>query len=376
MDTVTRVMTRPARDFSRDGSDSGLSPRSSFGTEIWFQGTRTGCGGFAVLHALGSPANRPLPLDFPLISRQSELGGLGAYLTSLREYGLVFPGTLRVTPAAREILDAFWSEPGERDVSHLYRGYALEALNFDATSIARKSGRLTLAGLGKRSRLSSLAHRGRKKQQDRLWNALFLASRDGSTLPLAKRVVDAHKDGVLDAEPLLEGMLANRWGKLAPDVASKVEVALAFGRLARVLLVRFDRAYGYVDQHGWVADFDAVADAGFPADEANELRSCCAAVLSAHEARRFRKLQFHGPELLTLLNKLTTSGPNESLMHLIAFHKSVQRSRRGGGSWLREEQGKLVMQVAGYNGYKSEAVFPNFKLNVVRRLLEDLGRLE
>ena len=52
--------------------------------------------------------NKPLPLDFQLISRQNELGGLGAYLTSLREYGLVFPGSLRVTPAAGEIISAFW----------------------------------------------------------------------------------------------------------------------------------------------------------------------------------------------------------------------------------------------------------------------------
>lgn len=66
--------------------------------------------------------NTPLPLDFPLISRQSELGGLGAYLSSLREYGLVFPGSLRVTPAAREMLDSFWSEPRERNWNHPYEG--------------------------------------------------------------------------------------------------------------------------------------------------------------------------------------------------------------------------------------------------------------
>lgn len=39
---------------------------------------------------------RPLPLEFQLLSRQSELGGLGAYLSSLRRYGLVSPGTLRL----------------------------------------------------------------------------------------------------------------------------------------------------------------------------------------------------------------------------------------------------------------------------------------
>lgn len=321
------------------------------------------------------PGNKPLPLDFPLISRQNELGGLGAYLTSLREYGLVFPGSLRVTPAARDVLASFWSEPGERDWSHLYEEYALSALDLDTTHIARASGRLTLAGLGKRSRLSSLVQRNRTQQQERLWNALFVAARDGSTLPLADRLIAAHSDGVDEAEAVLEGLLAERWGALSTDNKNKVEVALVFGRLARVLLSRFDRTYGYVDEHGWVATLDEVADAAFPGSEAKELREACGAVLAAHDARRFRKLQYHGPELVTLLTKLASSGPTASLKHLLMYHRAVQRSRRGGGAWIRQEEGKLVMQVAGYNGYKSEAGFPGMKLNVVRQLLADLGRL-
>jgi hypothetical protein len=317
----------------------------------------------------------PLSLDFPLISRQSELGGLGAYLTSLREYGLVFPGSLRVTPAAREILDAFWSEPGKRDWSQLYEDYALSALDLDSSTIARSSGHLTLAGLGQRSRLSSLDHCGRTKQQERLWNALFVASRDGSTLPLAEHLILAHAEGIDDPDALLDGMLEGRWGELASDIINKVEVALAFGRLARELLQRFDRAYGYVDGHGWVADFRAVAEEAFPDSEATQLRSLCSGLLSAHEGRRFRNLQFHGPEFLTLSAKLSSSHATESLNHLLVFHRAVQRSRRGGGAWLRDEQGKLVIQVAGYNGYKSVTGFPGLKLNVVRQLLADLGRL-
>lgn len=318
---------------------------------------------------------KPLPLDFPLISRQNELGGLGAYLTSLREYGLVFPGSLRVTPAAREILDSFWSEPGERDWSHLYDEYALSALNFESSDVARSSGRLTLAGLGKRSRLSSLVQRSRTKQQERLWNALFVTARDGSTLPLSEMLIAAHEEDLDDPETVLEALLNGRWGELSGDNRNKVEVALVFGRLARVLLRRFDRAYGYVDEHGWVADFGEVAEAAFPRKEARELRDACGAVLAAQDARRFRKLQYHGPELITLLTKLNSSGPGDSLDHLLTFHRAVQRSRRGGGAWVRDEQGKLVMQVAGYNGYKSEAGFPGMKLNVVRQLLSDLGRL-
>ena len=319
--------------------------------------------------------SRPLPLDFPLIARQNELGGLGAYLASLRLYGLVFPGSLRVTPAANLILDAFWSEQGERDMTRVYEDYAIEALDFRKSTIARERGRLTLAGIGKASRLSSLVQRSRTKQQSRIWEALFPAARDGSTLPLAERLIAAHQDGVNEPEPLLESLLAGRWGDLAPSVSGKVEVALAFGRLARVLLSRFNRAYGHIDQHGWVADFNDVAVASFPSDEMEVLRSVCSGVLKATENGRFRKLQFHGPELLKLLVTLADAGPNDCLTHLLDFHRGVQRSRRGGGAWLRDEQGKIVMQVPGYNGYKSDASFPSFKLNIVRQLLADLGRL-
>jgi stalled ribosome alternative rescue factor ArfA len=73
---------------------------------------------------------------------------------------------------------------------------------------------------------------------------------------------------------------------------------------------------------------------------------------------------------------MASANATDCLQHLLNFHQRVQRSRRGGGSWLRPENDKLVMQVAGYSGYKSEVAFPSLKLGVVRRLLADLGRLE
>ena len=320
--------------------------------------------------------SKSLPLDFPLISRQSELGGLGAYLSSLRKCGLVSPDSLRVTPVAQDILRFFWSEPRQRDWSHLYEKYALKTLELGSPTIARSSGSLTLAGLGKRSRLSSLVRRSRADQQKRLWNALFVAAPDNSTLPLAKQLIAAHADGVDEPEALLSDLFAGRWGELPTAVINKVEVALAFGRLSREILRRFDHAYGYVNEHGWVANFDAVAKSSFPQDKAGELRTLCKTVLATREAGRFRQLQFHGPGFLVLVEKLVSSSTVDSLNHLLAFHREVQRSRRGGGAWLRDDQGRLVLQVAGYNGYKSEPDFPGFKLNVVRRLLSDLGMLD
>ena len=321
------------------------------------------------------PRSKLLPLDFPLISRQSELGGLGAYLSSLREYGLVSSDSLRPTPAAQRMLECFWSEKGKRNWSHLYESYALKALELKSRNIARSSGRLTLSGLGRRSRLSSLVQEARTAQQKRLWNALFISATDNSTLPLARQLVAAHEDGVDEAQALLEAMHEHRWGQLPPEVDEKVQVALAFGRLAREILQRFDLAYGYLDEHGWVADFDTVARACFPNDRADGLRSLCNAMLSVRGVGRFRALRFHGPGFLALVENLISTDSTDSLAHLLAFHREVQRSRRGGGAWLRSDQEKLVLQVAGYNGHKSEPDFPGFKLNVVRRLLADLGKL-
>ena len=264
----------------------------------------------------------------------------------------------------------------QRDSSHLYERYALKILALESPNIARSSGNLILAGLGKRSRLSSLVQRGRKDQQKRLWNALFVAARDDSTLPLAKQLIAAHTDSVDEPEALLTDFLAGRWGELPSAVVDKVEVALAFGRLSHEILRRFDHAYGYVNEHGWVANFDAVAKSCFPEDTADRLRGLCNAVLSTHDAGRFRELQFHGPGFLMLVEKLATASTTDSMNHLLAFHREVQRSRRGGGAWLRIEHGKLVLQVAGYNGHKSEPDFPGFKLSIVRRLLSDLGKLD
>ena len=185
----------------------------------------------------------------------------------------------------------------------------------------------------------------------------------------------AYVDGVDESQALLEAMHEHRWSELSPEVDEKVQVALAFGRLAREILQRFNYAYGYVDEHGWVADFDAVARTCFPNDRADRLRTLCDAVLSARGVERFRALRYHGSGFLALVEKLISAGSTDSLTHLLAFHREVQRSRRGGGAWLRIDQEKLVLQVAGYNGHKSEPDFPGFKLNVVRRLLADLGKL-
>lgn len=317
----------------------------------------------------------PLPLDFPLISRQSELGSLGAYLSSLRTYGLVFPGTLRPTPAAKAITDAFWDEPDSNLAVPQYEDYALATLDPNRRTIDRKRGRLTLRKVGKMSRLSSLLRLERTDQQERLWRALFVNARDETTLPLAEQLIDSAGGESVDAETLLEGMQEGRWGVLTPALLEKVQAAVVFGRLAQELLERFNRAYQHAQDAGWVCSYEAAAQAAFPSDDAGRLWAACKAVLESPASSTFRGLAFHGPAMMRLLPDLHAADSTTALDRLLHFHRAVQRSRRGGGSWLRRQDDKLIVQVTSYNGYKFEAQFPGFKLGVVKRLLRDLGRV-
>lgn len=315
---------------------------------------------------------RALRLDYPLISRQVELGGLGAYLSSLREYGLVFKGTLRVTPLAKPIVDSFWSSK-TKSSGNRYEKYALKALDLERRTIPRAVSGLSLKRVGDHSRLTAI--KKRPNQQERLWRILFAQAKDGSTLPISQQLVGADNDGEVFTEPILRGILRNKWGEVDATVKQKVRAAIAFGRLSTHLLCCFDRAYGYVDSHGWIADVRNVASTAFPESDLVTTRKLCSAVQKAAGCRKFGELKFHGPQFLSLVNKLMNADPTEALEHLLAFHMAVQRARRGSGAWFRREKDKLVMQVAGYGGFRKEQHFPSFKLNVARRLLEDLGRL-
>lgn len=318
---------------------------------------------------------KPLPLNFELISRQSELGGLGAYLSSLRHHQLVGPGSLRVTPLAREIVDAFWSEKGQRDMGAVYEDYILEAMRPDAKTWARSTGKLTLEGLGRRSRLTSIKDEKRAAQRERLWNVLFAQARDVGTLQLANCLIAASAEGAHEAEPLFEGMADGRWGRLDAEVRQRAELGLAFGRVARVLLDCFNRAYRHVHENGWNSDVAAVAAAAFPHAGDEALRLLAERLADCALASRIEGLTFHGPGFMALVRSVGNGTGAEKLHQLLRFHARVQQTRRGAAPWLKPEHGKLVMQLPGYTGHRSPTAFPPLKLNTVRNLLQDLGRI-
>ena len=83
----------------------------------------------------------------------------------------------------------------------------------------------------------------------------------------------------------------------------------------------------------------------------------------------------HGAAFLRLVEALVEGDSLAALDLLLAYHSDVQRERRRGEGWIRNEAGKLVLVVTSYTARPEAARFPAFKLDVVRTLLTDLGRL-
>ena len=320
------------------------------------------------------PGKGPLPLDYPLISRQQELGGLGAYLTSLRTYKLVVHGDYRLTPLADPIVDAFWSEDrGTGRVSPLHQ-LALAALDRNRDTIPRKQGRASLSGLGRRARLSALVERERTQQQHRLYTRLFDEAPDDTTLAISRLVEDAYANDITDTEQLLLHALDSTRDDRLTEL---LQFALAYGHAARDTLATFNRIYETVLSRGWVAKIDDVVAEALATEHLQTWKTSAATFLDAPLQAQFRNLPVHARGFADLLHEVRTTpdNPTALLQALLRYHDRVQIDRRTGPGWLRHESGHLVADVTRYTGHRGEASFPNLKMGVVRQLLRDCGRI-
>jgi hypothetical protein len=320
------------------------------------------------------PGGGSLPLDFPLISRQQELGNLGAYLSPLRRTGLVIDGTLRPSPAALDIIDAFWDEADNKHRGR-YAEYALLALDPKRTKIERTNAGLTLARIGKASRLTSLIARSRIAQQRRLYEVLFERARDPSTLAVSTLVEAAAKADVDEPRELLEGALASRFGEVSAPLREPLVTALRFGDAMQALLAAFDRVYASVHAAGWTAPAARIADEALDPATLSALRRTCGDLLAAPRASELRALPMHGAACMRLAEQLVTADGATALEALLAYHAAVQRDRRRGGGWIRSEAGTLMLLVTSYTARPDADRFPSYKLDTTRALLVDTGRI-
>lgn len=318
----------------------------------------------------------PLPLDFPLISRQQELGHLGAYLAPLRRSGLVSEGTIRPTLVAHdEIIGNFWDEKGDNKHVSRYEEFAFAALDLGRTKLERKHGNLTLGRVGERSRLLSLCDLKRSPQQDRLFSLLFERATDQHTYPLAKLVKASVEAGTDSPRDIISGAIDGHVDSLSDELRDLLVTARCFGDYMQALVGGFDRVYTAITRSGWIASTKDVASAAFPSADLQSLQLAARQLLDSPSVTAIRRFPMHGAACLRLAADLLETDANTTLERLLAYHAGVQRERRRGASWIREESGKLVLDVTSYTAHPDSARFPSFKLDAVRTLLTDMGRL-
>lgn len=315
----------------------------------------------------------PLPLDYRLISRQGELGSLGAYLSSLRELGLVFRGSLRVTPAGDEIVKCFWGEAGHRRTAWLHR-YALLAMDEGRTTVPRQEGNVSLALMGELSRLQCLVEGARSEQQRRLHDAIICGAKD-DTERLSELVEAVCRAGTTEPRAMVQAMLRGRPVRPEPDLIPKLELALAFMDAAAAIRTMFDAVYSAVEAAGWSCDINAVLNTAMHGPVVEHVRQTCERLVRVERFSLFGAKMLHGSGFQRLVSLLAAGDPKADLAHLLAFHGHVQRERGRGTGWIGADGDRLVADLTSYTGHRTAARAPSLKFDVVRRLLVDVGRL-
>ena len=322
---------------------------------------------------------KQLRFDFKLLSRQLELGALGAYLTSLRTHDLVSKDRLRPTPLGAQLASRMWEE--NRGTHHAEReAFALAALEPGVVDVCKRHGRVTLASFGQDCRLSRV--RRRPELQEMLWKRLFSGHPPPPSLghlrSMGDQLVSAHEDGVTDASEFLRGLEASRWGALGADPLATVKIAVAFGDLSACLRGAFDRAYQAVFDGGFSLSWSEVAGAALPADNLERLRRCHGAWKALPEASsRFASQTFHGKTFVRTITAMSTATPSSALGSILSLHSSVQRDRGRSSGWLRRDGDLVLLELGGYGSWSTddERWVLEYKTSAMRSMLRDLGRI-
>jgi len=318
---------------------------------------------------------RPGRLDYPLISRQLELGALGAYRSSLVEHGLLSRDTLRPTPIGAELADLMWPSDSARNELD---AYARESLKPGQDVVPFEYGRISLRYFGARCRLSVI--RERPELQARLMKVLL----EGHPPPMDLRVlpemsqlmIKAWLKGTPDARAFLHSIAT--CGGASEDVVLNARVALVFGDLASVLRACFDRSYQAVLESGYNVSEAEAARAALPdAASVEYVEKCLARWRDTAAAAQCVRLEAHGAAFANMAATLDPRKPVEFLTHMLAMHRRVQATRGKSGAWLVLEGGQVLMEASGYRSWSLDGKrwIVSFKHATMIELLRDLGRI-
>jgi hypothetical protein len=141
------------------------------------------------------------------------------------------------------------------------------------------------------------------------------------------------------------------------------------------LSAAFDRAYEVLVQLGGENSDPGYAGRVFPGPALAEVQRTAADLLGAPAVELIRGFPMHGAACLALARDLRTAGPGRALDRMLDYHHAVQKDRSRGTGWIRQEEGRQLLLVTTYAPRPDRPRFPSLKLDVVRMLLQDTGRL-
>lgn len=315
-----------------------------------------------------------LPLDYQLISRQRELGALGAYLPSLRAHSLVAEDTLRVTPLGWDLAQWMWDDPPAR--ASAYDEYVVAALDPRNTVIPQQVGRVSLMSLAKRAALSQVSVR--PKLQSHLFNRLLGGGGRGAFLPqVAEVLMEARGTGVEDTRELLEGIVTNRWrAGCSPDLRDLASFAVVFGDVSMSFRAVFDRMYGAVLSEGDEAAWGECVRRALPDGEVEVLNAQVDLWRRLDQPERVAALPPHAANFERVARRMNTQNRYHTFESILLLHEQAQRVLGGGAGWFERKGDAVLLRQTGYERWALEGTTwsPGYRMNILASMLGDLGR--
>lgn len=349
-----------------------MSVVHSFGGEVPEGERMRGVRG--VLRKYAESAAESLPLDYLLISRQIELGALGAYLTSLRHHELVERDGMRVTPRGRELGEAFFFAPDENKHYGQYDEYVQQLLVPGTTQIPARNGLITLQRMGEVGRLGRI--RERSGLQDTLHRILFRETADRTTQQLGQIIVDADSQGLRSAKSVFSAVAEGHF-TAEPELRELCRLACRYAELSTHLRRLFDSLYVNISGRGYLAALADVVPYWLPTQQLAELQAAARDLIDSPAATRLGTLPVHGAAFLQLTRRCCEASAHQVAELLIEYHGSVQRERGRNGGWMRLLSNKVRVELSSFSAtwVEGSGWMQDFKFGAIRTLLADLGRI-
>lgn len=319
------------------------------------------------LRAYNSTA-KTLGEGYKLLSRQLELGGLGAYRSSLERFGLIKNYSLSLTMQGRELAESFM--PVGKNMGTQYQDMIIDSM--DKERILDKSGRASIEKFGEYSCLDYYQHVNNDDRERELLRKVIIESDSGTY-----------------ATAMLALPLQGLWGESMLDFFEAVANAHPSGQSQVYARDCFQTIYHFERlSMGLNQAFCTMVKSAFEQGgriTVNELESELMPILSIIidgalsrkliESPKYHEITnyYYGTEYLALISVLITDiSCGQFIRALLKLHQQVE-TKRGSGFWA-EIEGDSIMVYSGYEYARNNMDRQHsYKVDNLFSLIADVG---